>query len=181
MTRYRVKGRYPCEGNVEAAVKKLVHELQSKAFDEGVAGFFEVAAGTDGWLEVTFKRDLEEDQEYAEERCPGDLRAGLIKQLRAELDAVAMGPHSLEWIEDNFKAFRVVEKKLRWDVATYEPVMADTKEEAQEAVATGYVDDCYQGTEASQPQETIYEVTEIAKPIPKRPRPCCPFCRHEGF
>src|SRR6187399_575131 len=167
MTTYRVRGKYNVFVKTTEGISAFCNQLQEKAYNEGaVSGFFDVTQDEHGQIVVIFKRDLEEDREYAEERCPHDLRSGLMKQLHAELVEGNMPPVSLEWIEEGRKAFRVVEKKLRWCISTYEPVMANSQEEAQAAVETGCVDDAYQGSDQSQSQEVVYEITEVALPIP---------------
>jgi hypothetical protein len=181
MTQYRVKGKYDFDGDPAEAIKSFVAKMQLKAYDEGhVDGFFEVVHENDSdYLSVIFKRDLESDREYALERSPHDLQSGLLKQLHAELVEGNMPPVSLEWISETQKAFRVVQRKLHWTVNTYEPVLADDKEKAQEAVETGCTDESYQGSDDSPSIEVIYEVTRIEQPIPEKLKPRCPMCYSE--
>jgi hypothetical protein len=177
VTTYRVRGKYDVFVKTTEDISVFCQQMQEKAYNEGaVSGFFDVTQDEQKQIVVIFKRDLEEDRDYAMERCPSDLRSGLMKQLHAELLEGGMPPVSLEWVADDQKAYRVVEKKLRWCISTYEPVRADTKEEAQEAVETGCVDDAYQGSDQSQSQETVYEITEIDDPIPEGRKPHCPVC-----
>jgi hypothetical protein len=103
---YRIKVRFRTHPSIVRRQQAIM--LQRDLYDEGgMSGDFEVidASATVETM-VVFQRYIPDDEEYALERCPDDLRQGLLEQFKAELtDCVPEGMDheivAVEWEEPN--------------------------------------------------------------------------------